>query len=217
MVPWTAACQTPLSTGFTGKNTGVGSYFLLWEIFLTRDQTHIWQVIEPTSDKWILYHWATREALLHDIESKSLLEKAMAPRSSALAWKIPWMQEPGGLQSIRSLRVGHDWVTSLSLFTFMHWRRKCTLLYSKSFFPAYFMYSNFCLWTPYFSFVPPFLDSFLILNLFKKDFFVLHLYLPSLSYSICSRTWTFSRGKCISRKKMYNGLRWLKLFLWFWL
>ena len=39
-------------------------------------------------------------------------------------WKIPWTEEPGGLQSMRSLRVGHDWETSLSLFTFMHWRRK---------------------------------------------------------------------------------------------
>ena len=36
----------------------------------------------------------------------------------------PWTEEPGMLQSMRSLRVGHDWVTSLSLFTFMHWRRK---------------------------------------------------------------------------------------------
>ena len=53
-----------------------------------------------------------------------LLEKAMAPHSSTLAWKIPWMEEPGGLQSMGSLRVGDDWVTSLSLFTFMHWRRK---------------------------------------------------------------------------------------------
>ena len=51
-------------------------------------------------------------------------EKAMAPHSSTLAWKIPWAEEPGGLQSMGSLRVGHDWVTSLSLFTFMHWRRK---------------------------------------------------------------------------------------------
>ena len=36
----------------------------------------------------------------------------------------PWMEEPGRLQSMGSLRVGHDWVTSLSLFTFMHWRKK---------------------------------------------------------------------------------------------
>ena len=48
----------------------------------------------------------------------------MAPHSSTLAWKIPWMEEPGGLQSMGSLRVGQNSVTSLSLFTFMHWRRK---------------------------------------------------------------------------------------------
>ena len=48
----------------------------------------------------------------------------MAPHSSTLAWKVPWMEEPGRLQSMGSLRVRHDWVTSLSLFTFMHWRRK---------------------------------------------------------------------------------------------
>ena len=51
-------------------------------------------------------------------------EKAMAPHSCTLAWKIPWMEEPGRLQARGSLRVRHDWVTSLSLFTFMHWRRK---------------------------------------------------------------------------------------------
>ena len=48
----------------------------------------------------------------------------MAPHSSTLAWKIPWAEDPGRLQSMGSLRVGHDWATSLSLFTFMHWRRK---------------------------------------------------------------------------------------------
>ena len=51
-------------------------------------------------------------------------EKAMAPHSSTLAWKIPWTEEPVRLQSMGSLRVGHDWATSLSLFSFMHWRRK---------------------------------------------------------------------------------------------
>ena len=40
-------------------------------------------------------------------------EKAMAPHSSTLAWKIPWMEEPGGLQSMGLLRVGHEWATSL--------------------------------------------------------------------------------------------------------
>ena len=48
----------------------------------------------------------------HLMENKASVcpspEKAMAPHSSTLAWKIPWMEEPGGLQSVRSLRVGHD-------------------------------------------------------------------------------------------------------------
>ena len=51
-------------------------------------------------------------------------EKAMAPYSKTLAWRILWTEEPGRLQSMGSLRVGHDWAISLSLFTFMHWRRK---------------------------------------------------------------------------------------------
>ena len=54
----------------------------------------------------------------------SLAEKAMATHSSTLAWKIPWTEGPGRLQSMGSLGVGHDWATSLSLFICMHWRRK---------------------------------------------------------------------------------------------
>ena len=48
----------------------------------------------------------------------------MATDSSTLVWKIPWTEEPGRLQSMGLLGVGHDWTTSLSLFTFMIWRRK---------------------------------------------------------------------------------------------
>ena len=48
----------------------------------------------------------------------------MAPHSNTLAWKIPWTKEPGSLQSMGLLGVGHDCETSLSRFTFMHWRRK---------------------------------------------------------------------------------------------
>ena len=48
----------------------------------------------------------------------------MTPHSSTLAWKILWTEEPGKLQSMGLLRVGNDWAISLSLFTFMHWRRK---------------------------------------------------------------------------------------------
>ena len=48
----------------------------------------------------------------------------MTLHSSTLAWKIPWTEEPGRLQFMGLRRVGHDSATSLSLFTFMHWRRK---------------------------------------------------------------------------------------------
>ena len=53
-----------------------------------------------------------------------ITEKATAPHSSALPWKLPWTEEPGRLQSMGSQRVRHDWAISLSLFTLMHWRRK---------------------------------------------------------------------------------------------
>ena len=58
------------------------------------------------------------------IHLECMPEKAMAPHSSTLAWRIPWMETPGGLWSMGSLRVRHNWASSLSLFTFMHWRRK---------------------------------------------------------------------------------------------
>ena len=51
----------------------------------------------------------------------------MAPHSSTLAWRISWTEEPGGLQSMGSLEVGHDSERChfhFSLSTFMHWRRK---------------------------------------------------------------------------------------------
>ena len=58
------------------------------------------------------------------LPAKVCLVKTMATHSSTLAWKIPWTEEPGRLQSMGLQRVRHDWATSLSLFTFMHWRRK---------------------------------------------------------------------------------------------
>ena len=51
-------------------------------------------------------------------------EKGMAIHSSIFAWRIPWTEEPGGLQSIESQRVGHDWATNASSFTWRvhaHW------------------------------------------------------------------------------------------------
>ena len=107
-IPWTAAYQAPPSMGFSRHKywSGlpfpspffqcVGSLNLLWGYKLDRPKSF-----------FLVF-----------------MEKAMAPHSSTLAWKIPWTEEPGRLQSMGSLRVRHDWATSLSLFTFMHWRRK---------------------------------------------------------------------------------------------
>ena len=56
-----------------------------------------------------------RETRVQSLGWEDLLEKEMATHSSILAWKIPWKEEPGRLQSMGSQRVGHDWATSLSL------------------------------------------------------------------------------------------------------
>ena len=56
--------------------------------------------------------WETRD---QSLGWEDPLEKEMATHSSVLAWRIPWMEEPGRLWSMGSQRVGHDWATSLSL------------------------------------------------------------------------------------------------------
>ena len=93
-------------------------YFLVKFYLNKRWEAWVWgrgrgSVNEP----WFNKHW--------DFQVTGVgSEKAMAPYSSTLAWKIPWMEEPARLQSMGLRRVGHDWATSLSLFTFMYWRRK---------------------------------------------------------------------------------------------
>ena len=67
-------------------------------------------VLVPVPHCWIGF---TTYSIISKLGPTS--EKAMAQHSSTLAWKMPWTEEPGGLQSMGSLRVGHDWVTSLSL------------------------------------------------------------------------------------------------------
>ena len=54
-----------------------------------------------------------RETRVPSLGQEDPLEKAMATHSSTLAWRIPWREEPGRLQSMESQRVGHDWATSL--------------------------------------------------------------------------------------------------------
>ena len=75
---------------------------------------------------WHVRNWTTQQEVSSWLASKAspVFTATMAPHSSTLAWKIPWMEEPGRLQTMGSRRVRHDWATSLSLFPFMHWRRK---------------------------------------------------------------------------------------------
>ena len=104
VAPWTVAartCQAPLSMWFFRQEYWSGLPFPS-PGYLPKTGSPAWQ-----ADSLLLSS-----------------EKAMATHSSTLAWKIPWTEEPGRLQSMGLRRVGHNWETSLSLFTFMHWRRK---------------------------------------------------------------------------------------------
>ena len=76
--------------------------------------------------RWLRLRWWFRwlkrlptmpETQFQSLGQEDLLEKEMATHSSILAWKLPWTEEPGRLQSMGSQRVRHDWATSLSLFS----------------------------------------------------------------------------------------------------
>ena len=78
--------------------------------------------VKDISCEWSVQYWIFCDLLIllnvfevHVVARVNMLvllwpseEKAMAPRSSTLAWKIPWTEEPGRLQSMGTLRVGHD-------------------------------------------------------------------------------------------------------------
>ena len=120
-------CTRPMMLQFcTFRRLGYGGYLRKWEgifsfSFFLQKALDVWQE-----------HWVHGMIVAEGPESTRLwsffvfffLEKAMATHSITLACKIPWTEEPGRLQSMGSLRVGDDWMTSLSLFTFMQWRRK---------------------------------------------------------------------------------------------
>ena len=61
-----------------------------------------------------------QETWLQSLSEEDLLEKEMATHSSILTWEIPWMEEPGKLQSMGSQKVGHDWATSLTHSLTLH-------------------------------------------------------------------------------------------------
>ena len=62
----------------------------------------------------------TEERQVRSLGREDPLEKGLTAHSSILAWRIPWTEEPGGLQSMESQRVGQDWVTNTFIFTIFH-------------------------------------------------------------------------------------------------
>ena len=64
----------------------------------------------------------TQEKAVQSLGREDSLQKDLATHSSILAWRIPRMEEPGGLQSTGSQRVGHDWATSVHFLHFRHWQ-----------------------------------------------------------------------------------------------
>ena len=64
---------------------------------------------------------ATQESQVWSLGQEDPLEEGMETHSSVLAWRIPWTQEPGGLQSMRSQRRGHDWATNTSTTHWCFW------------------------------------------------------------------------------------------------
>ena len=98
-----------------------------WLLWIMLQWIRVWIALQDSDFVSFGYIPRNELAILYKSSIFNVLRnlcKAMAAHSSTLAWEIPWTEEPGRLQSVGSRRVGHDWATSLSFFTFMHWRRK---------------------------------------------------------------------------------------------
>ena len=90
------------------------------------------------------------------------LEEEMATHSSILAWRIPWTEEPGRLQSMGLQKVGHDWMTSLLTFKFFNRQRHyfCFVMWFVCYYfiNVTYTYTHTCVHAEWFSHVWPFCD-----------------------------------------------------------
>ena len=132
LVPWQGIEPRPTAVKTQSPNHWTAREFLAWQFLKERSgmdwgwrdwpsimlmgYRHFFVLMMPCFSKCLFLNNINRCSL----ETSNI----HCPHSSTLAWKIPWTEEPGRLQSMGSRRVRHDWVTSLSLFTFMLWRRK---------------------------------------------------------------------------------------------
>ena len=116
--------------GFSGKSTGVGCHCLLLQF------RHYCNYFAGGSDG--------QESACSAGDPGSVLglgrspEKGMATDSGILAWRIPWMEEPGGLQSMWSQSVEHGWATNISLSWLFHGVSVCFCL--STCFPSFVFY-----------------------------------------------------------------------------
>ena len=87
------------------------------------------EILQSRILEWVAMPSFSRSSQARDWTHVSCMGKQvfyqwLVPPIGEGTWKIPWTEEPGRLQSMALRRVGYDWATSLSLFTFTHWRRK---------------------------------------------------------------------------------------------
>ena len=104
-IPWTVACQGPLSIGFPRQEYWHGSLFPSSEEL---PDPGIERPGRASGKEPRLTMQETQETWVRSLSWEDLLEKEKATHSSILAWRIPWTEELGGLQSIGSQRVRHD-------------------------------------------------------------------------------------------------------------
>ena len=124
---WFLGREDPLEKGMATHSS-----FLAWRIPWTEEPgglpsmvlqgvRHDWATKHTANWLGNIWSWLLRGNWIF-LETRLEEEKAMATHSSTLAWKIPWTEETGRLQSMGSQKVGHDWATSLLLlhlpFTF---------------------------------------------------------------------------------------------------
>ena len=93
-----------------------GSFRTCDQILFTENIHKVATLFKPTFGSWRVTRALGQAGYLGCEIEWNVPEKVMAPNSSPLAWRIPWTEEPGRLQSMGSLGVRQDWATSLSLF-----------------------------------------------------------------------------------------------------
>ena len=104
-------------------------FFLFKKIFVLHWSMAQWLKNLPAMQE-------TQEMWVQSLGGEDPLVKEMATHSSILAWKIPWTEEPGGLQSMGSQRVGYDWVTkhntfsAFTIFKIVNIKKHCKLIYN---------------------------------------------------------------------------------------